>query len=185
MEYRAATRSFDVGLAILGFLLERPMHGYDLRSRLQEGLGNLWRIASSQLYSVLHRLAANEWIACRVERPSSRPSRNTYRITDLGEKAFWAWATSPVPHVRDVRVELLAKIYFLRRLAPERISTLVDGEMDALRRLRDTLSRRETIESDDPEFGRVALSFRRHQVEATLSWLEKNRPRLVGQRNEP
>jgi len=180
MEYRGIARSYAVEFATLGFLIHTPKHGYALRRELREGLGALWRIASSQLYSVLHRLEDKGWIEAHDEESDGgRPPRAVYRITPDGETAFWNWATSPVRHLRDVRIELLAKLYFLRRLAPERVTTLVDDELNALRQLARRLAVRESIESDDRAFGRLALSFRRSQVAGTLKWLEDHREALA------
>ena len=171
MEYGGIPRSFAVEYVVLGFLLEHPMHGYELRDRLTAGLGSLWRIATSQLYSVLHRLEERHWVCCDIEPQEDRPTRKVYRVTAAGEKAFWAWAVSPVRHLRDVRVEFLAKLYLLRRLAPHRVADLVTAEIGALHQLAERLNRPERIESDDSAFGRLALEFRRSQVAGTLSWL--------------
>ena len=184
MEYQGTPRSFAVEYAALGFLIKAPMHGYDLRDRLGQGLGSLWRIASSQLYNVLHRLEKKQWIACRVEPQSGRPSRNVYQITEAGERAFWTWATSAVGHLRDVRVELLAKVYFLRRLAPEKVATLVDLETETLRLLLGRLKEKEGIESDDEAFGSLALAFRVSQVGGAIRWLEENRDQLASVKGE-
>lgn len=155
------------------------MHGYELRDRLSEGLGSLWRIASSQLYNVLRRLEEKGWIDGRIEQQAGRPSRNVHQITAQGESAFWSWVTAPVGHLRDVRVELLAKIYFLRRLAPERVEALIDAELMSLNRLRAHLEARNRIESDDKAFGALALGFRRSLVDGAIGWLEENRVRLA------
>jgi len=184
MEYPRGSRSFDVEYAALGVLMAGPMHGYQLREQLSAGLGSLWRIASSQLYNVLHRLEGKGWIDCHVEAQSGRPSRNVYRVTPNGERAFWSWATAPVHHLRDLRIELLAKIYFLRRLDPGRIPALIDAELDTLRKLYGRLEARDSIESDDADFGRLALSFRTWQIEQTVRWLERNRSELGEVREE-
>ena len=179
MEYGGVPRSYSVEFATLGLLVEAPQHGYALRQRLGDGLGALWRIASSQLYSVLHRLADKGWIESQSGTEAGRTARAVYQITPDGESAFWSWATSPVRHLRDVRVEFLAKLYFLRRLAPDRVPELVDAELDALRQLNERLGSRESIGSDDAAFGRLALSFRRAQVSHTLGWLEAHRETLA------
>jgi len=181
MEYRGIPRAYAVEFATLGLLVEAPQHGYALRTQLREGLGALWRIASSQLYSVLHRLARREWIEGQDTSSTARPARTVYRITPEGERAFWSWVTSPVRHLRDVRVEFMAKLYILRRLAPGRVSALVDTEIAALRQLEANLGAREAIESDDLVFGRLALSFRRSQVAGTLRWLEEHREALAAE----
>jgi len=171
MEHTPITRSFAIEQAVLGFLIEGSAHGYELRRRLADGLGALWRIASSQLYNVLARLEAGGMIRSRREQPKGRPARRVYTVTAKGKGAFWTWATSPVRHLRDVRVEFLAKIYFLRRLAPERIEPLILAETCALESLVERLTSRERIGSDDPRFGELALSFRVNQLRGAIGWL--------------
>ncbi len=179
MEYRSRSRGLAVECAILGFLIETPMHGYELRERLAQGLGAFWRIASSQLYQVLHRLEELGWVKCAVEAHSAGPSRNVHRTTEEGSAAFWDWATSPVRHARLIRVEFLAKIYFLRRLAPNRLLGLVEEQIAALRKLDGHLNRRSAIETDDAGLGTLALTFRRSQIACTIGWLEQNKRRLL------
>lgn len=43
-------------LAILGFLTEGPLHGYELKKRLGESLGSLWGVSFGSLYPALRRL---------------------------------------------------------------------------------------------------------------------------------
>jgi PadR family transcriptional regulator AphA len=179
MEYRRRSRGLAVEHAVLGFLVEAPAHGYELRDRLVRGVGSFWRIASSQLYQVLHRLEEEGWVERAVEAGSAGPSRNVYRITRKGEGAFWSWAASPVRHVRQIRVEFLAKVYFLRRLAPERLSGLVAGQIEALRELRKHMRGRPRLETDDVGLGELAASYRRSQVAGTIRWLVENEPKLL------
>ncbi len=179
MEYGHRSRGLAVEFAVLGHLVEAPMHGYELRDRLAAGLGVVWRIASSQLYQVLHRLDEQGWVSCTVETPSAGPSRNVYRSTSTGDVAFWDWATSPVRHVRQIRIEFLAKVYFLRRLAPDRIGALIDGQLDVLRELYGHLSGRERVGSDEADLGRLAASYRRSQIAGTIRWLEEHEQDLV------
>ena len=174
MEHVRSGRSFAVDFAALGFFRERPMHGYELRDRLSQGLGALWRIASSQLYSVLHGLEGRGWIDSHVESDSGRPARTVYAITPAGTRAFEAWITSPVEHLRDVRVEFLAKIYFLRRLSPERIATFVDAQIRVLENLESKLSRRGRLQSDDVGLGEIAVSFRTKQTRSLIEWLKES-----------
>ena len=179
MEYGGIRRSFAVEYVALGFLIESSMHGYELRERLSAGLGTVWRVAASQLYNVLGRLERKGLVTRRVEPQEGRPSRNVYAVTPKGEQAFWSWVVSPVRHLRDVRVEFLAKVYLLRRLAPERVPALVDAEIESLTRLKGHLARKGRIESDDRSFGRFALRFRQSQIENTIQWLTDSRAQLT------
>ena len=88
MEYRScrvSERGFPVEFAAMGFLIERPCHGYALRARLAEGLGPLWQVASSQLYQVLHRLEESGWVDRSDEILSGGPARSVYHVTAAGK----------------------------------------------------------------------------------------------------
>ncbi|MEA1871279.1 MAG: PadR family transcriptional regulator [Candidatus Bipolaricaulota bacterium] len=164
---------FPVQYAVLGSLMEGELHGYELRRRLASTLGPIWHIATSQLYSVLHRLEEADLLSVRLEQPENRPPRKVYAVTTQGEEAFWGWVTAPVRHLRDARVELLAKLYFLRRLAPNRIAALIEVEVATLKRLHDRLSRRGSLITEDEALGRLALRFRLGQVESAIRWLSE------------
>jgi PadR family transcriptional regulator AphA len=179
MEYTRRSRGLAVEHAVLGFLVEAPAHGYELRDRLVRGVSSFWRIASSHLYQVLHRLEEEGWVARAVESGSAGPARNVYRITGTGKSAFWNWAASPVRHVRQIRVEFLAKVYFLRRLAPDRLEELVAGQIEVLRELGEHMSARPRLKTDDVGLGELAASYRRSQVEGTIRWLVENEPKLL------
>ncbi|MFC2077899.1 PadR family transcriptional regulator [Candidatus Bipolaricaulota bacterium] len=178
MDYSVDARSFPVEFAALGILAEGPMHGYELRRRLGEGLGALWRIASSQLYAVLHRLEKRGWIDPRVESEGGRPSRTVYAITAPGERALEGWLATPVEHLRDMRVEFFAKVYFLRRRSLAAVSELVEAQIRTLEELESKLSRRKALESDDAGFGEMSASFRKKRVRSMIEWLEENKDAL-------
>ncbi len=170
-----------VAYLALGFLVERPAHAYELRERLRQGLGSLWRVATSQLYAVLHRLET-EGLVESAMMEGRGAARLVYTLTEQGEAAFWRWAETPVAHPRDLRGEFLAKVYFLRRLAPERLPALLAGEIRCLGRLRDRLADAQRVLTDDPEVGHLAASFRLSQVEAALAWLERARQAMDKER---
>jgi PadR family transcriptional regulator AphA len=179
MEYAHRSRGLAVEFVALGVLLETPMHGYELRDRLKQGLGAFWRIASSQLYKVLHRLEEQGWVECNVAAGSAGPSRHVYRCTKAGTSVFWEWATSPVRHVRRIRIEFLAKLYFLRRLAPDRLPQLLEKQAAVLHELEGYLAARPRVETDDASLGRLAASYRQSQIRGTIRWLEENAQALL------
>jgi len=84
----------------------------------------------------------------------------------------------PVPRFRDVRVVFLAKVYFLRRLDPSAVSSLLDAQLGVLERTATRLRRRGAVASDDPAFGAAVASFRQGQIERTIEWIRENRELL-------
>ena len=171
--------SLPVRFAVLGFLCERSLHGYELAQRIERGLGALWRIATSQLYAVLHRLEALGLATAHVEELDARPARTVYRITDEGREAFEQWLRTPVAHLRDMRVEFLAKVYFLRRRASEGVNELMDAQVELLTEAETGIRSRDGIQSDDRVFGLLVASFRQHGMESMVAWLQAERDRIA------
>lgn len=177
MEYRTL-RTFPVDYVALGFLMEAPRHGYDLRQRIHTALGSMWHVAISQLYQVLHRLEARGWAQSEQETTGGAPPRQVYHATPAGIEAFRAWLQAPVPHLRDMRVEFLAKLYFLRTQPAPPWDCVFAAQRGVLEGILQNLSERKSIATDDPLIGAIALSFRRHQLQSTLAWLDESLPAL-------
>src|SRR2546428_12804189 len=54
--YSAQHRMRMLELAILGLLKELPLHGYELKKRLNDSLGQFWGVSYGSLYPALARL---------------------------------------------------------------------------------------------------------------------------------
>jgi DNA-binding PadR family transcriptional regulator len=78
--------------AVLGLLHEGPMHGYELRKRLNGVLGSLRAFSYGSLYPCLKQLVRSGWIAEDVpaERPtlSGKRSKIVYKLTADGKEHF-------------------------------------------------------------------------------------------------
>jgi DNA-binding PadR family transcriptional regulator len=77
-------------LAILGLLLESPMHGYELRKRLTGLLGAFRAFSYGSLYPALRRMQSDGLIAENAA-PTGTPerrARRVYELTDAGRLRF-------------------------------------------------------------------------------------------------
>jgi DNA-binding PadR family transcriptional regulator len=85
-------------LAVLGLLLESPMHGYEIRKRLTEMLGPFRAFSYGSLYPALRRLQDGGHIV-EEERagPAKRRARRVYRITTGGQERFGELAADTGP----------------------------------------------------------------------------------------
>ncbi len=61
-------------LAILGLLKELPLHGYELKKRLNETLGHVWGVSYGSLYPALARLERMGAIEVVDPPPAAGPS---------------------------------------------------------------------------------------------------------------
>jgi DNA-binding PadR family transcriptional regulator len=78
-------------LAILGLLLESPMHGYELRKRLTGLLGAFRAFSYGSLYPALRRMQADGLIAEEADPVGVvkvRRARRVYVLTDAGKSRF-------------------------------------------------------------------------------------------------
>ena len=181
MEYsepRHSLRGLPVEYVVLGFLIEEPLHGYALRTRIAQGLGPLWHVASSQLYQVLHRLEDRNCVCRSSKAPSAGPSRTVYHVTPAGEHVFWEWAQAPVDTMRNVRVEFAAKLYFLRRLRRSSIPKLVEGQLAMLEKMKDHVSDSSRKASDDSTLNSVWQVLQTATIDSFAQWLTAHCERL-------
>lgn len=171
-------RTFPVEYAILGLLSERPLHGYALRKRLDAALSPFWTIATSQIYSALHSIQNRDLVNVEVQTQDDRPPRKVYLITQRGREEFNRWCASPVRHLRDMRVEFLAKLYFLRRAEDKEVISLIDDQATFLERLRARVSQHGDLPTDDRTLANLASRFRVHQITAAIEWLVECKQKL-------
>jgi len=74
-------RSALLELAILGLLHESPLHGYELRKRLNATLGAFRALSFGTLYPCLRELVTRGWIAENTETTSLPESAHRrYRL---------------------------------------------------------------------------------------------------------
>lgn len=103
--------------AVLGLLHEDPLHGYELRRRLNTRLGAFRALSFGTLYPCLASLQGQDLVSVDRDEPptgSSRRQRITYTITDAGRTAFAqiAGRTDPgswADDAFDVRVAFFAR----------------------------------------------------------------------------
>jgi DNA-binding PadR family transcriptional regulator len=84
-------KSGALQLAVLGLLHESPMHGYELRKRVNALLGPLRAISYGSLYPCLREMVSLGWIteSDADSAPSgSRRSRIVYKLTAEGKEAL-------------------------------------------------------------------------------------------------
>ena len=156
---------------LLGLLLSEPKHGYELYQEFRRDLGRVWRIGQSQLYAQLKLLEESGRVSVRVEEQPNRPARKVYTLTPQGRAAFEEWVHQPTPYLRRIRVEFLARLYFLQRLSLEGSDQLVARQKAVC---RDQIERFDRLMADTEEpFAHLVLEFRRGQLEAVVRWLDR------------
>jgi PadR family transcriptional regulator, regulatory protein AphA len=159
--------------ALLGFLAQKPAHGYELHQRLSSELRQVWHVSQSQVYNILKRLEAQGFIQGVTEEQEKLPSRQRYHLTESGRQRLESWLTRPSgSSVRAIRVEFVTRLYFAPLLGVEMPSRLFDAQLEET---RSGLKRLEGLLAETPAeqvFNRLGLDLRVRQLKAVLEWLQ-------------
>lgn len=166
--------------AVLGVLVDRPRHGYDIAAELRPGsaVGDVWRLQRPVVYRGLERLEALGLVEVRGTEPGAAGGpRTIYGPTRRGHAAVRSWLVTPVAHLRDVRSALLLKLVLLDRLERDR-GPLVQAQRtafaDQLRELAVRPRRRDVIST-----------WRHHSAQAVDAFLgELERPGAMTRRGK-
>ena len=162
-------------LAILGFLYDAPLHGYELRKRITALTGHVRPVAESTLYPAIKRLEKAGLLARATEPGAVAAPRHVLTLTENGRQELRHRLAEPVQ--RDITDEnrWFTVLAFLRHLdgpaaqaavlrrrlvfLDEPASFFYEGD----RPLR-------AEELDDP-FRRGILTIARATSKAELAWL--------------
>jgi DNA-binding PadR family transcriptional regulator len=157
--------------ALLGLLAESPHHGYELTKAFTPGttLADIAHLEPSMLYAHVKKLEQRGWVASEVEQQESRPARRILSITPAGRVELERWLSEPVDKTRDIRLDFLLKLYFVRTLAPDRTAALLREQRVLCEAFVDSLESQLAGETDD--FRRLVIQMRLAQNQAMVAWL--------------
>lgn len=177
---RSKTYLTPAEYAVLGLLRQRPAHGYELQRLLsgRHGLGLVCPVEPAMVYAILKSLSGLDLIDGQWDN-TTYPPKATYSTTVAGDAEFQRWLTRPVGRMREVRLDLMVKLYFLME-GPE------GAEMRDLTRARDLIedqieaceSYARGIESEmdgleQGSFDSLALSSKLSAARLTETWLSE------------
>jgi len=106
-----------------------PKHGYGLFQDFEEELSLVWRAGRSKFYAELASLEELDYLNQVVEPQEARPPRKVYHLTEKGRGAFMTWLHAPVTPLRQIRIELLAKLHFFDSLNIAGAQNLIDAQI--------------------------------------------------------
>jgi len=186
-------------LAILGLLKEQELHGYELKKRLAEALGQPSGVSFGSLYPALNRLEAagavkaveaatqsapipmtgslgGELAAFRARRAATKAggrAKKVYGLTERGERLFEELLATDNSSNDDDRVFNL-KLAFARYLPPDaRLGLLERRRAQLVERLARA---RSAIRSSRQRLDTYTPSLMEHGTETTerdISWLDR------------
>jgi DNA-binding PadR family transcriptional regulator len=166
--------------AILGLVLERPGHGYDLGARLGARLGPSWAIDPKRLYRMLDQLERAGLISGAVESDPENPrlQRTVYSATELAPDALRMWLETLAPR-EPTRVEIQAKVAAAREQdVPQLRQALHQYERECLELLRQSSGPPLPVRSWMGLVMDIVRDAADAQLRAEVEWAKRTRRRI-------
>jgi len=74
-------------LVVLGFLNQKPMHGYQLYHEIEKRNMETWaQVNLASIYNTLDRLRKAKMVEAKKEKPGKMPEREVFHITPQGRR---------------------------------------------------------------------------------------------------
>jgi len=166
-------------LAVLGLLHESPMHGYELRKRLNSVLGTFRAFSYGSLYPCLRDMLGRGWITEDGATKSGKPlagkrAKIVYRLTADGKERFQQLLTEIGPSAWEDDDQFGVHFAFFARTEADVRLRILEGRRrrleERLDHVRASLTRtRERLDSYTLELQRHGLE----SVEREVRWLNE------------
>lgn len=173
-----AKRSGVLEFAVLGLLGEAPMHGYELRKRLNAVLGTFHAISYGSLYPCLKDMLAHGWIAeagpadAGAPALSGKRARIVYELTAEGKEHFAAMLAEAGPETwEDERFGV--RFAFFSRTDADVRRRILQGRRSRLEERKSDL--RASLTRTRERFDSYTLELQRHgleSVEREVRWID-------------
>lgn len=166
--------------AILGLLHETPMHGYELRKRLNALLGSFRAFSYGSLYPQLKRMEARGWISQQAPAPddvspalSGKRARIVYQLTADGKERFGELLSEEGPTAYDDEQFGVHLAFFAQTNADVRMRIL-QGRRRRVEERREGM--RSGLSRTRERLDRYTLQLQEHGLEAAdreVRWLDE------------
>jgi len=102
-------------------------------------------------------------------------------IPPCNQRGRWAvasWLRSPVEHVRDLRIEFIAKLFFFQRLSVKGGEDLIKIQIESLEGLKKKFKKERDKEKDP--FKKLVFGIKIITIEGWIKWLRKEAMPFIG-----
>lgn len=166
----------SIKFALLGFLSETPLTGYDLKKKFSASEIFHWSGNNNQIYRALVELHDEGLVSVDVQQQANKPPRKVYTITEAGRAALRAWI-GVTPEPPQIQHALLEKLTWADQFEPELISAMLTSYAEDLRVYLLMLREREQRNGGTPLQRRIAEHWQSF-YQSELDWVSTLRHSL-------
>jgi len=163
--------------AVLGLLMERPSHGYDLEKTIQErGMREWTELAFSSIYFILNRLKKRG--LAESEPDPLKATRKLFRPTKTGRVAFEKATVTALAEPHPLYPSILLGLANWPAIGREAARQALNARGRALRAILANVEAAERRAMTAPAHVGALFDYSRSQLRAEIDWLDRTIARL-------
>jgi DNA-binding PadR family transcriptional regulator len=156
---------------VLSVLRAGPVHGYELRRRVQRP--SLTKLSNNSLYPMLRRFEAAGFVTKTVEEQDGKPSKNVYAITDLGRAHLTGLISSLPAELAASDEEFLVRLSFFDEIATLERQAILEVRnatlASAAQQVRQLIAESDT--TSKREWRNLAMGQLLSRIESEQNWI--------------
>ncbi|MBA2679356.1 MAG: PadR family transcriptional regulator [Ktedonobacteraceae bacterium] len=161
-------------ILILVMLANNPMHGYEIKKRVEIVLGGSVTLNNKVLYPTLKRFEEMEAVRREVVRQEGKPDRHLYSLTDHGRELIQMLLQDASPDVLRNDSEFLVRVSLFNLVEPEVRLEILSTRAEIVRKSIAHLQEMKMLahERNADTFAEEVITFNEQQELHELTWIE-------------
>lgn len=163
-----------IDLLLLGMLLDRPMHGYELHQQIQaEGIDTWFNVSMAGVYYSLGKLRDQGLVVESRQQGGRSTRKSIYHLTEEGRMAFFASMEDQALSREKIYFDYGIAIYLLNKLPLQRAIPLLEQRQAFLAEQIQEVQATQMVEEDDSHapLKLAILDHNRRSLEMEQAWL--------------
>jgi DNA-binding PadR family transcriptional regulator len=164
---------------ILGMLARKQMHGYEIKKRVKEALGESADINFGSIYYGLKSLTSKGLVNHIGNEPGKgSPERSIYRITPKGREHLKVLVERSLKDTSGALNPIEVGLSFMGNLTAARVRDIIAERYDMLKAEYEKALSAESP-ADEEAWARFIREYRLYRLGAEVHWLKNLVPRLA------
>ena len=161
-------------ILILVLLSNEPMHGYEIKKRVEQILSGSVSLNNKVLYPALKRFEEMKAVEREVVRQEGKPDRHIYRITDHGLELMQMLLQNSSAEILRNSAEFLVRVSLFALIEPEaRLEILRTRAEIVSKKIAHTQEMRRLAQENRADaFAEEVIAFNEQQDRRELEWIE-------------
>ena len=162
-------------LAILGLIIEQPMHGYQIEQVIEaRGMREWTDIGFSSIYYILKKLEERGLVTSQLEQTEGRgPARKVFHPTDAGREEWYRRALDTLREPARLPAPFLLGLSGFPAYDPVEARSALRGYLTKLEVRRTHLLERAESQQPLPPHVTAMFSYSQSMIEAEIAWLKQ------------